>query len=102
MATVKHVQHDPAAAETLTPEERVVLAFVEKLTRAPWTMERADVEGLRAAGYSDLKVLEIVQLAAWFNFMTRVADALGVEVEDWRQEWRQELLPGAAPLEARP
>ena len=78
-----------------------MLAFVEKMTKASGTMTRADTDGLRAAGFSDVQILEIVQLTAWFNFMTRVADALGVEVEDWRVGWRQELLPGETSQEAR-
>jgi uncharacterized peroxidase-related enzyme len=100
VATVKQVQQDPAQATTLTDQEKAMLTFVEKMTKQSWTMARADVERLRTAGFSDLQILEIVQLTAWFNFMTRVADALGVEVEEWRDEWRQELLPDAAPLEA--
>jgi uncharacterized peroxidase-related enzyme len=100
VATVKQVQHDPSAAETLSEQDKTMLAVVEKLTKASWTMARADIDSLRAAGFSDVQVLEIVQLTAWFNFMTRVADALGVEVEAWRSGWRQELLPDTAPLEA--
>jgi uncharacterized peroxidase-related enzyme len=100
VATVKQVQRDPTQATTLTDQEQAMLAFVEKMTKASWTMTRADVEGLRTAGFSDVQILEIVQLTAWFNFMTRVADALGVEVEDWRGAWRQELLPDTASVEA--
>ena len=77
-----------------------MLAFVDKLTREPWTLQRANVEGLRAVGFPDVQILEIVQLAAWFNYMTRVADALGVEVEEWRAGWRQELLPEETSAEA--
>ena len=100
VATVKQVQRDPAQAETLSEQEKTMLAFVEKLTRESWAMTRADVDGLRAAGFSDVQILEIVQLTAWFNFMTRVADALGVEVEDWRAGWRDELLPQTVATEA--
>ena len=100
MATVKQVQRDPTQATTLTDQEKAMLNCVEKMTKASWTMTRADVEGLRTAGFSDVQILEIVQLTAWFNFMTRVADALGVEVEEWRGAWRQELLPDTAALEA--
>jgi uncharacterized peroxidase-related enzyme len=97
VATVKHVQHDPTEAAALSDQERVMLRFVDKLTQASASMTREDVAELRAAGFTDVQVLEIVQLAAWFNFMTRVADALGVEVEPWRAEWRQTLLPDPAP-----
>lgn len=79
-----------------------MLAFVKKLTTASWTMQRADVDALRTTGFSDQQILETVQLAAWFNFMTRVAVGLGEEVEDWRAASRQELLPAPAAMEARP
>jgi uncharacterized peroxidase-related enzyme len=100
VTTVKQVQQDPAQAATLTDQEKVMLTFVEKMTKESWTMTRRDVEGLRTAGFSEVQILAIVQLTAWFNFMTRVADALGVEVEEWRGAWRQELLPDTAALEA--
>jgi uncharacterized peroxidase-related enzyme len=96
VATVKQVQRDPTQAANLTDQEKTMLAFVEKMTKESWALTRADVDGLRAAGFPDVQILEIVQLTAWFNFMTRVADALGVEVEDWRAAWRRELLPEAA------
>ena len=68
-----------------------MLRYVSKLTLEPSCMSERDVVDLREAGFDDVQVLEIVQLAAWFNYMTRVADALGVEVEAWRRNWTQEL-----------
>jgi uncharacterized protein YciW len=57
-----------------------MLAFAEKLTLAPWTMTQADVEALREVGFDDVEILAIVQAAAYRNYITRVADALGVEL----------------------
>ena len=57
-----------------------MLAFSEKLTLAPWTMAKDDVDGLRAVGFDDVAILAIVQAAAYRNYITRVADALGVEL----------------------
>lgn len=68
-----------------------MLCYVTKLTLEPSCMSENDVGELRAAGFDDVQILEIVQLASWFNYMTRVADALGVEVEPWRQDWTREL-----------
>lgn len=68
-----------------------MLRYVSKLTLEPSCMNETDVVELRAAGFEDVQILEIVQLASWFNYMTRVADALGVEVESWRQDWTREL-----------
>jgi len=65
----------------LTPRERAMLDYVDKLTRAPWTMRESDVRSLRAAGFDDLAILHIVQLASFFNYLNRVADALGIELD---------------------
>lgn len=64
----------------LDDQERAMLAFSEKLTLAPWTMTVDDVDALRAVGFDDVAILAIVQAAAYRNYITRVADALGVEL----------------------
>lgn len=58
-----------------------MLDYAEKLTRAPATMTQADVEALRAAGWSDSAILDMAQVCAYFNFVNRMADGLGVELE---------------------
>jgi uncharacterized peroxidase-related enzyme len=68
---------DPFPA--LAGKEAALLAYAEKLTRAPASCERGDVERLRAAGASDEEIHATVQVAAYFNYVNRVADALGVE-----------------------
>ena len=55
-------------------------AVCEKLTLEPWTMAEADVESLRTVGFDDVAILAIVQAAAYRNYITRVADALEVEL----------------------
>lgn len=65
----------------LAGAEMAMLAFAEKLTVAPHTIREADVEGLRAAGYSDLDVLDITLLTCYRNFINRLGDALGVELD---------------------
>lgn len=52
-----------------------------KLTHEPHRCSRADVEALRAAGASDEEIHATVQVAAYFNYINRVADALGVDLE---------------------
>jgi uncharacterized peroxidase-related enzyme len=59
-----------------------MLVYVDKLTRTPWAMVREDVEALRTVGFSDREILDIVQIAAYFAYVNRIADGLGVEVED--------------------
>jgi alkylhydroperoxidase family enzyme len=39
---------------------------------------KGDIEGLRRAGFDDRGILQITLIASWFNYINRVADALGV------------------------
>jgi alkylhydroperoxidase family enzyme len=55
-----------------------MLDFAIKLTRAAATMMPDDVGQLRTVGFDDTAVLQITLIAAWFNYINRVADALGV------------------------
>jgi uncharacterized peroxidase-related enzyme len=73
------VRTDPTPA--LSVSERALLAYAAKLTRTPSACTRADIDGLRAAGASDAQIHATVQVAAYFNYINRVADALGVEPE---------------------
>ncbi|MFB3062091.1 MAG: hypothetical protein ACE10C_12060 [Candidatus Binatia bacterium] len=68
-----------------------MLEFVGKITLQQKDLRESDVQNMRQAGFDDLQLLEVVQLAAWFNYITRVVDALGVEVESWRRQWTKEL-----------
>lgn len=65
----------------LDPKLRALLAYAIKLTDAATTCSRADVEALRAAGADDAEIHATVQVAAYFNYINRVADALGVDPE---------------------
>ena len=58
-----------------------MLDYADKLTREPWSMSVDDVAGLRAAGFEDGAILDICQVAAYFAFVNRLADGLGVELE---------------------
>jgi len=66
----------------LAEDERAMLAFAEKITVAPHTITEADVAGLRAAGFQDLDILDITLLACYRNFINRLGDALGVELDE--------------------
>ena len=57
-----------------------MLEFTEKLTLLPSTVTQDDVVGLRSHGFSDRHILSIVLAAAYRNFITRIADSLGVEL----------------------
>ena len=62
-----------------------MLEFAEKLTFTPGQLSEDDVKELREAGFSDREILGIVLAAAYRNFITRVADLLGVELTDSEQ-----------------
>jgi uncharacterized peroxidase-related enzyme len=66
------------------------LVFAEKLTLTPHQMNQADIQKLRQCGYSDVEIHDIVQIAAYFNYINRVADSLGVPPEDFMQPWPRE------------
>jgi len=62
----------------ITPEERIMLDYVVKLTKDATKIWKDDHEQLRASGFDDQAILQITLIAAWFNYINRVADALGV------------------------
>lgn len=64
-----------------------MLDYAAKLTREPWAMEAADVERLRDAGFDDTGILDVCQVVSYYNYVNRLADGLGVELEDfWNRE----------------
>ncbi len=67
----------------LRPADRTMLDYVAKLTRTPAAVTAADVQVLREAGFDDCAILDIAQIAAYFAFVTRIADGLGVTMEDF-------------------
>ena len=62
----------------ITPQERVMIDYVVKLTKDATKVRKDDHEKLRAAGFDDQAILQITLIASWFNYINRVADALGV------------------------
>jgi len=56
-------------------------AWAEKLTLTPTQMQKADVESLRQIGWSDLEIHDAAQAIAYFNYINRLADGLGVDPE---------------------
>lgn len=64
-----------------------MLDYAVKLTRDPGSMTRADAEALRAAGFNDRAILDICQVVSYYNYVNRLADGLGVELEEgWTDE----------------
>jgi uncharacterized peroxidase-related enzyme len=62
----------------ISEQDRVMLDYVVKLTKDAVQCSRADHDKLRAVGFDDKGILQITLIAAWFNYINKVADALGV------------------------
>lgn len=66
----------------ITAAEKAMLDYAVQLTRDATRLTREDVDGLRAHGFDDRGILQIALIASWFNYINRVADALGVGRDD--------------------
>ena len=62
----------------ITDQEKVMLDYVVQITRDATRISPKDHERLRANGFDDKAILQITLIASWFNYINRVADALGV------------------------
>lgn len=63
-----------------------MLDFAVKLTLKPWTCAEGEVARLRQVGWTDRAILELTLVVAYFAFVNRIADGLGVELEHGRGE----------------
>lgn len=63
-----------------------MLDYVEKLTIKPGEVTSKDVAALRQAGFSDRDILDICEVAAYYAYVNRIADGLGVPLETWAPE----------------
>ena len=76
-ALVEALRRDYRTAPISEPE-RAICDYVVKLTMDATQCGPADLDKLRAAGFDDKGILQITLIASWFNYINRVADALGV------------------------
>ena len=64
-----------------------MLDYSVKLSRSPSSVTPDDVEALRQVGFEDAAILDICQVTSYYNYVNRLADGLGVELESgWRSE----------------
>ncbi len=75
---VVRLRSDPASAD-LSDRETALVDYALELTREPAALNEADVESLRSAGLTDEEVLQANMITAYFNFVNRIAEGLGVE-----------------------
>jgi uncharacterized peroxidase-related enzyme len=65
----------------VSPRLRAMFEYAAKLTKHPAKVGKEDIERLREAGLCDREILDAAQIASYFNFVNRMAEGLGVEVE---------------------
>ena len=83
----RHAAHDYRQAD-LSPRERALCDFAVKLTHLAAEVDQPDVDALRAQGLDDAAISDAIQLVAYFNYVTRVADGVGIDDEP---EWGASL-----------
>ena len=69
----------------MPPRERALCDFAVKLTHLAAEVNEGDIDALRAQGLSDVDISDAIQVVGYFNYVTRVADGIGIENEP---EWR--------------
>jgi uncharacterized peroxidase-related enzyme len=75
--------HDYRRAD-LSTRERALCDFAVKLTHAAAEVEESDIDALRTQGLDDATISDAIQVVSYFNYVTRVADGVGIEDES---EW---------------
>jgi uncharacterized peroxidase-related enzyme len=70
----------------LSDSERALLNFAVRLTQEPSSRSEEEIRLLRSHGWSDRAVLDCVLIIAYFNFVNRIADGLGVQLEEEKKE----------------
>lgn len=74
----------------LSSADRALCEYAARLTHRQHEMTADDVDVLRRHGFDDTAVHDAVQVIGYFNYITRVADGLGVEPEDFIEPWGME------------
>lgn len=71
----------------LNAMDTALCAYADKLTLTPADMSEADIEALRDVGLDDVAIHDATQVISYFNYINRIADALGVERETFIHPW---------------
>lgn len=65
----------------LSETNQLIIEFAAKTTKEAHTVDKAYIDNLKAHGFNDDMIHDVVQVTAYFNYINRLADALGVELE---------------------
>jgi len=79
---------------------RLLCGYALKLTLSPWEVTEADVQTLRGGGFSDRDIVDANQIVAYYNYVNRMSEGLGVELERyWPAEARDQRIYGSRSAE---
>jgi uncharacterized peroxidase-related enzyme len=81
VAAVRSDYRQAGPAAEMTAADRAMLDFAVKLTRDSRSATREDLDALRAVGFSDTAIHDIVQVTGFFAYYNRLADGLGIDPE---------------------
>ena len=78
----------------ISEADKALCAYAEKLTLHPHKVQDEDLDELRSHAYDDRAIHDATQVIGYFNYITRIAGALGVEPESFIQPWGKERNRG--------
>jgi alkylhydroperoxidase family enzyme len=82
---VRSILEDVEGSTLIDIKTKAILRYAEKTTRHAYKVTEADIQTIRDSGYSDEEILEATFVIAGFNFLDRIADALGAPVENLQE-----------------
>jgi alkylhydroperoxidase family enzyme len=82
---VKSIFEDIDGSTLIDEKAKNLLHFAEKITRHAYKVTKSDIQDLRDIGCSEEEILEGIAVASLFNYMDRMADALGAPVENFQE-----------------
>jgi uncharacterized peroxidase-related enzyme len=77
---------------SLDDKDKAMLEYAEKITVSPSEVNESDVQKLKQAGWNEVEILDIAALTSYRNFITRIADALGVQLSEDLARLRKDYL----------
>ncbi len=84
-----HTAVDDWRVLPVSTQVRRLLEWAEKITLTPATCTKDDADNLRSVGWTDEAIHDAAQVISYFNYINRIADALGVESETHIARWGQ-------------
>jgi len=70
----------------ISDKRKTMLRYAMKLTKTPAAVDESDIELLRGQDFSDTDILHIAEVTAYYAYANRIADGLGIPLEDWIPE----------------